>query len=172
MNRLFRRTLLVLLSFGCLWTPTWASESCAPVDIDASIADASRDYEIARIKLTRYDQVDYPLQLRRLDTQIRLAEAERDVWRRRVQEYSTLENWTGPTGLLITLDDARLSQLRLERLVDDLREERMLLERNHFDQRRLLKLESDAAASRLAKLRGIRYELLTSTKKELLTPAN
>lgn len=114
------------------------------------LADAARELEMAQLRLRRYDAYEYPLALRRLESQIKLAQAELESWRRRVREYEQFDKFVGSAPVLLTLDEARLAVLRYQTGLDDLVHEKELLERSRRDQYRLLKLEVDAAARRLA----------------------
>lgn len=121
--------------------------------LSAAIADAARDLEIAQLRLRRYDRVEYPSTLRQLESQIKLAQAELEIWRHRVAEYAPFDRWVGSAPMLITLDDARLNVLRYERALGDLRDDRDALEHSRRDQLRLFELEAQSAAARLLKLR-------------------
>jgi len=132
-----------------------SSRAAQPADsgFAESLADAARDLEIAQLRLRRYDTYGYPLSLRRLESQIKLAQAELESWRRRVREYEQFDKFVGSAPVLLTLDDARLAVLRFQTDLDDSVHEKELLERSRRDQYRLLKLEVEAAARRLAGVR-------------------
>lgn len=122
-------------------------------DLRFAIESAERDMEIAKIRADRYVRVDYPLEVRKLEGQIKLTQAELEIWKKRVEEYQRITELTESNVMLITLDEARLSVLRLTLTLDDLQEEKLLVTRQHGQQRRLFELEAAAAHSRLAQLR-------------------
>ena len=151
--------LVVGIMLGCCWQFFPATTQAAEPDrrgIDSAIEDAARDLEIAQLRLRRYDRVEYPSSLRHLESQIKLAQAELEIWRHRMTEYASFDRWVGSSPMLITLDDAKLNVLRFERLVADLRADKESLEHSRRDQLRLHELEAQSAASRLLKLRQAR----------------
>lgn len=127
--------------------------SAARAETSPAIAEAARDLEIAQLRLRRFDRVEYPASLRYLESQIAFQQAELQVWRRRVEEYTTFDRWVGSAPMLITLDDARLNLLRCQRTLADLKADKESLENSRRDQLRLFELEAQQAAARLLKLR-------------------
>jgi hypothetical protein len=129
-----------------------SGQAAQPPAEDPALRSARRDVEMAQLRLRRYELVDFPLQLRKLDSRIKLLEAEQDVWRERVREYQQFDKWVGSNPVLITLADARLSLLQAETELDDARQERHVLQEQHQSDCRLLELEVEAAEDRLRAL--------------------
>lgn len=89
-----------------------------------------------------FRDITYPLQLRQLDTQIRLAQVELANWRERVDVYRYF-NKTGV--LMVDYQNSQLTVLALQERVRNLRYERMLVIRHR---NRELALEKEQLASR------------------------
>jgi hypothetical protein len=85
-----------------------------------------------------YDQVDYELQLRQLNSDIKLATARLDAQRERVYVYDKYFHRT--SALLITRQNARLAVLESELRLKQLRHEKLLMLRHRTDQVRYRKL--------------------------------
>lgn len=81
-----------------------------------------------------YASFEYPLRLRNYESQIRLAQAEVDSWRRRLAVYSYF-NKAG--GLMVTVEDARLALLEATERLRNLRYEQTLFIRHHNQERHL-----------------------------------
>jgi hypothetical protein len=144
------RTLLIFsvaLLFG-LPQPAIAQDDT----FAAERAAARRALEIAKIELRLYLQVEYPRELRRLESQIRLTELEIKSYEERLREYRSVDKFSTGRPLLVTLQDVRLCLLEAELRLEDLRAERAALVRFHSDQWRLLELRAHEARLRLAEL--------------------
>jgi hypothetical protein len=75
-----------------------------------------------------YQYFEFPLQLRRYESQIRMAEAELQSWQRRLENYKYF-NKAG--GLFVTVENTELAVKAAERRLKDLRYERQLFFRLH-----------------------------------------
>jgi hypothetical protein len=128
---------------------------CAQNDGElAARAAARRALEMAKIELRLYLQVEYPRELRRLDSQIKLAAAELAAYEERQREYRTFDRFSTGRPFLVTGQDLRLCLLNAQLRLDDLRAERTALVRFHSDEWRLLELRVHDARSRVAELEG------------------
>lgn len=143
---------VIVIAVGTIVTAVEPPAVDAAVEPEALRA-AERDLEIAQIRLRRYENVEFPLAVRKLDSRIRLHEAEAPVWERRIKEYEKLDRFVASNGMLVTLDDARLTLAQVRSELDDARHEKRVLQDDYRDQRRLLELEVEAACYRLAQLR-------------------
>ncbi len=122
---------------------------------------ARRDVEIAELRLRLYVRVDFALRLRRLDSEIKLTEAEAASIKRILEQYRPLERLR-PSPLLGTRERTKLQLLETELRLKDLRAERLLLRRYHPDQRRLFELEAERARDRERSLRrGVQRRAIT-----------
>jgi len=108
--------------------------------------------EIAELHLRLYVRVDFALRLKRLDSEIRLTEAQLASIKRILVQYRLLERLK-PAPLLGTRERTKLQLLETELRLQDLRVERLLLRRYHPDQRRLFELEAERARDRERNLR-------------------
>jgi hypothetical protein len=104
---------------------------------------------MAHLRLRRFMLVDHPLAMRRLESAVKMAQAELDTFKHRLAEYEKLPKFEYSDPFLITLGDARLDVQRAELKLGDLKEEKALIERNYPEARRLLELEIESAAARL-----------------------
>lgn len=85
-----------------------------------------------------YDQVDYRLQLQKLDSQIKLGQAQLEASRERSRIY---HKYFGRTpALLLTRQNARLNVLEQELKLKELRNEKLLLIRHRADKVRYRQL--------------------------------
>ena len=85
-----------------------------------------------------YERFEYPLRLRQYDSQIRVAQALVNSWRRRLREYRYFNK---ANALFIANENAILAYIQAEENLRNLRYERMLFEREHQWQGRLLPSE-------------------------------
>jgi len=121
---------------------------------DRLLASAQREVEIAELRLRRYRLFEYPLEIRRLRSAIKVAEAELETFGRQVKEYEQFTKFKYSSPLFASLEYARLNHLKAETTLADLREEKHLLEQDKHRRLRLLQLELDAAIHRLDTLTG------------------
>ncbi|MEZ6114196.1 MAG: hypothetical protein R3C99_24765 [Pirellulaceae bacterium] len=102
---------------------------------------AYRNLQIAELQSRLADGVDYPLRLRQLDTEIKLADAELQSLRRINANYSKFNRVSNDGGpLLLEREQFKLDLLRAELRLKNLRDERFLLNRHLSEQRRLHQL--------------------------------
>lgn len=120
------------------------------------VAAAERAVELAQLRLRRYARVEYPLKLRKLESEIKLTEAELGVHQDRVAEYERFEKNAYSSPLFFSLQQARLALVESELRLADLGEEKLLLVRYHTDQCRLYELELEEARERLEAVRAAR----------------
>jgi hypothetical protein len=120
--------------------------------LQSARAAARRALEAANLELRLYLQVDHPRELRHLDAQIKLVEAEIAAYEERFREYRPFNKFSTGRPLLLPMQDLRLSLLAAELSRDDLRAERNALIRFHSDRWRLLELRAYEARARLAEL--------------------
>jgi hypothetical protein len=120
----------------------------------AARAAARRALETANLELRLYLQVDHPRELRHLDAQIKLAEAEVKAYQERLHEYRPFNKFSTGRPLLVPLQDLRLCLLEAELRLDDLRAERNAVIRFHSDRWRLLELRAYEARARVVELEG------------------
>ena len=114
------------------------------------LAAARRSLEAAQIELRLYEKVDYPLQRRRLQSKIKLIEAELESHQRHITEYEQFTKFTHSAPFFHTLAEVRLAKLDAELLLEDTQEEKDLCERFHPDRCRLYELRVEAAQQRVA----------------------
>ncbi len=128
------------------------AQSSAAEHQRAQIAAAKRDLELAQLRLERFRRYEYPLEIRRLESAIRIAKAELDMFERQVREYERFTKFKDSSPLFTSLEYARINRLKAETTLRDLREEKRLVENNRRRQERLLRLEVEAAEQRLDSL--------------------
>ena len=138
-------SLLGLASFYCTSTASAAER-------DDALAAAKRKQEITELRLRQFERVEFPLAIRRIENDLKITEAERDVQQRRIKECGPSSIFKYSEAFLVTLQEARLAALRAELKIDELKNERLLLEQNREDRCRLLQLEIDAAADEIRAL--------------------
>jgi hypothetical protein len=120
-----------------------------------ALVAAARELEMARLHERRYLKVDYPMAIRRLENEIRLARTELGMRARRIAEYERIAGTHAPQLFLVTLDEERLAALELELRLEVLDEEKLLFQQQHADQRKLLRLQIEAAHDRWDQLRRV-----------------
>ncbi len=98
--------------------------------------------EIARLRLKLYERVDYPLRMRQLRTDIEIMEARVASLRRRVKET---DRFRYAEGMFTATERLRLELLEAELVLRDWKHELTLLQIHHQDERRLRRLEIEAA---------------------------
>ena len=116
--------------------------------------NARRELEIAKLELRLYLQVEYPRELRHLDSEIKLTDAEIKAREERLREYRPFDKFQLGQPFLVTLQHERLGLLDAQLRLKDLKAERFALVRFHSDHARLLELRAMDARARLAELEG------------------
>ncbi len=94
-----------------------------------------------------YDRVDYELKLRKLDQDIRIAQAELENGRERARVYN--KHFGRTSALFVTRQNAQLDVLKSEQQLKLLRQEKLLALRYRSDQVRYRKLLLAENAARL-----------------------
>ncbi len=97
---------------------------------------SSREREIAEIRYKLYRHVEYPLRIRRLDSDIKLAKAEIESLKRAVKEYGHF-NTRYSKPFFQSEERAKLDLLRAEVTLKDLQYERSLLLKYRETEKRL-----------------------------------
>lgn len=116
------------------------------------VDSARRRLEMAELRLERYVRHDYPLEKRRLESAIRMTQAELEMFTRQINEYRQFTKFKHSAPLRQSLDYAKLNRMKAKTALDDLVEEKRLLQYDHRRQARLLELEVEAAAEQLDRL--------------------
>jgi hypothetical protein len=126
-----------------------------PLQLLAAEPDAPKtaDQEMRDLEWRLYECVDFPLRVRRLDTEIKIAEARLKSLEKLLAEYMTFQKFSPGDGnpLTLTVEDTRLQILEAKLRLADMREERLLLDRYKDDQRRLfdLRRETDGVRAKI-----------------------
>jgi len=151
--------VLSTLALMTAFSPTAAS-AAPPYTADVtvttanlSLAAAERHLEMAQLKLRLYQRVEYPLQMRKLKSEIELTKARIASQKRRVTEFEKFTKFKYSSPVFTTLENTRLTQLELELRLKELKEEKMLLTRHYGDYCRLLQLQVGAAKAQVEALR-------------------
>lgn len=118
-------------------------------DLEIERINARRALEAAQLELRLYLQVDYPRELRYLDSAITLTQAEIDARERRLRQYEPFTRFSIDNPFPYTLEQERLGLLDAELRLKDLKAERFALVRFHADHWRLLELKVQDARARL-----------------------
>jgi hypothetical protein len=128
---------------------------CAfPAVLHAAPAADDPGQELRDLEWRLYERVDFPLRVRRIDTEIKIADARLKSLQKLLAEYMTFQKFSPGDGnpLNLTVEDTKLQILEVKLRLENLREERLLLDRYKDEQRRLFDLRRDADAAR-AKVR-------------------
>jgi hypothetical protein len=116
-------------------------------------ADKIPDQELRDLEWRLYERVDFPLRVRRLDTEIKIAEARLKSLEKLLAEYMTFQKFSPGDGnpLTLTVEDTKLQIMEAKLRLADMREERLLLDRYKDDQRRLydLRRETDGVRAKI-----------------------
>ncbi len=146
-----RIVLATILSIFALSVPLAAAQQ----EGAASLRTAERNLEIAHLQLKQFIRVDYPLELRRLDSEIKMSEAEINSLLRRLDEFGSFHRHTRYSRpFFTTVEDQRLLLLAAELRRSDLRKKKCLMQQSYQDRKRLLELQVEAAAETLEALGG------------------
>lgn len=111
--------------------------------------DTQRRVEIAALRLRLYENVEHPAEVRRMKSELKLAEAEVASLERLLREYRPFDKFSTGRPLVLTIESTRLALLRAELRRDNLRADLNADQRSHFDRLRLLKLELEEARAGL-----------------------
>ena len=133
---------LILLAVLCA-APCTATDLVFSPSSAAPLARAERELEEARLRLRLYEKVEYPTQRRRLDSTIALLQAEAKMYERRVAAYENKFRYSN--AITFSLEETRLNLIDAKLRLNDLREERSLLNRFRSDRCRLYQLRVEAA---------------------------
>ncbi|MBM4001072.1 MAG: hypothetical protein FJ297_16310 [Planctomycetes bacterium] len=124
--------------------PRPASVSPPTVMTHAKLSPEAREAEIARLRQLLFQRVTYPLRLRQLDSEIRIAEAEIRSLDRRVREHESISRPVTSHPFLIELESNKMRRLAAVERLDSLKRERLLLVQNYQIERRLRELEQQS----------------------------
>ncbi len=143
----------VILSLCSLMLTDVVAHAAAPTSRATKIRVAERAVEIAELELRRYERVEYPLQLRRLESQIATAKLRVSMHERLLAEYArfTKDGYSSP--LILTLERERLALGEAKLRQGDLEKEKLLLVRYRSDQLRLYMLKLEVAQQNLRVLK-------------------
>ena len=123
-----------------------------------AISAAKRDLEAAQLELKLYRNVEFPLRMRRLKSEIKLVKAELDWLERRVENFERRirKHNSDPRfhAFFHAMEKDRLAALKTKLRLKELREERLLLCKFDKDHRRLHELKVDAALDTLKALQS------------------
>ncbi|TWT72800.1 hypothetical protein Pla123a_40990 [Posidoniimonas polymericola] len=135
--------LAVLLTAALAWSAVGQSAQAE------TAYDTQRRIEIAALRLQLYENVEYPAELRRLKSELKLAEAEAASLERLLREYEPFDKFSTGRPLVLTIESTRLALLRAGLRRDNLRQDLMAQQRSHYDRLRLLHLELEQARAGL-----------------------
>jgi hypothetical protein len=134
---------------GCLFlilpSITSSAFGAGPDVLEIERIHARRSLEVAKLELQLYLQVDYPRELRYLDSAITLTQAEIDACERRLRQFEPLTRFSIDNPFPYTWEQQRLGLLEAELRLKDLKAERFALVRFHADKWRLLELKVQEA---------------------------
>ncbi|PHS03250.1 MAG: hypothetical protein COA78_18755 [Blastopirellula sp.] len=138
----YSKTCMVLLLFASL-------AACLTVATaeprQANRTPASRQLEMARLRLRIYERQEYPLKRRKLSSEIEMTKAELKSLERRQKEYSQFTRFKYSAPLFDEIERVHLAELGTKLRLNDLIAEKSLLERYHADRLKLMRLELEAA---------------------------
>ena len=129
--------------------PVGLAVSTGPLRGDELRDAALREVELAQVRMRLWERLDYPLQQRRIESELKLVEAQIDSLKRRLAEYEQFTKFKYSAPLFYSLEEARVQLVAAQAQRDNLREEAALLLKNRGDLRRLQELEVEAAKARL-----------------------
>ena len=129
------------LALATLFVLTTSLFAAPPVMTGISPAlDAKLARERLDLEHRLYERVDFPIQARRLVSEITLTEAKLKSLEKLLAEYQGFQRFSTGNPLTLTVEDTKLQILAAKLHLDDLKEEKSLLERYRDDQRRLYEL--------------------------------
>lgn len=115
-------------------------------------AAALRELEMRQLRLQLYVRSEYPLERRRLDTEIKLAEAQIGIHAREAAEFEKIQRYNYGQPFRVTVDNARYAELVARTRLADLKEEKRILEAGFRNRCRLLELDVEAAQATLDRM--------------------
>lgn len=116
---------------------------------DLGEAQLQRQLQIAQIELRLYERVEYPTLIRRLESEIKLATAERDSAARLLAEYESHHRSRYSNPFLVSIESAQLTMTEAQLRLDDLKKEKCLAKQFHVDRLRLHRLRVEAVEQAL-----------------------
>ena len=140
-----------------LASTSWAQKKAQPKPLtarDLAVREAARNVEIERLKLTLYERISFPTRIRKLEGEIKLAQAEVASFKRRIAEYKQFTKFKYSNPLFISRENSKLQLLEAQLRAKNLKEEKALLCQFKSTSLRLRELELDRAKDRLQLLIG------------------
>lgn len=152
------RTAAVIIFFvaalsGFLDPANAAEPSRTAAPPPRSIAAAQRNLEIATLRLLNFDRVEFPLESKRLDSEIALTRAAIKSLERRIVEYEQFTKNRYSSPLFLSLETTRLELVEARLNLKVLTEEKCLRIQYRGSTRRLYQLEIEQAHDRLESIR-------------------
>lgn len=111
--------------------------------------DVQRQVEIAELRLHLYQNVEHPAEVRRLRTELTMADAEAESLKRLLREYEPFNRFSTGNPLTLTVESTRLALLRAELRRDNTKADLQAMQRHHAQRLRLLQLELQQAQAGL-----------------------
>ncbi len=108
----------------------------------APLSPEERAQEIARLRYLLYQRVEYPLRLRQLDSEIRIASAELKSLDRQIQEYESISRPVASHPFLFTLESAKMRRVAVQERLQFVQHEKRLVLQSFQIERRLRQLEA------------------------------
>lgn len=133
---------------------TLAQTNGLPEAVQIERRNLRRALEMAKLEMRLYLQVEYPRELRHLDSAIRLTTAEVDAVRQRLRAYGPYTRFDTGQPFTLSIQEDKLCLLDAELRLRDLRAERAVLIRFRSDHWRLLELKAQEIRDRLVLLEG------------------
>jgi len=131
-----------------------AQTDALPESIQIQRRSLRRALEIAQLELRQYLEVEYPRELRHLDSAIRLTQAEVEAVRDRLRAYGPYSRFSTGQPFLLSIQEDKLCLLEAELRLQDFKDERCALMRFHSDHWRLLELKVQDIRDHLVQLEG------------------
>lgn len=113
----------------------------APIVLTPELIEAHHDYQLAQLRLQKYRFQELPRQRQLLDQQVRLAESELRLLRRRVRDYRPFLQVGRYSPARTAAENDRLALLTVEQELELLRTERINLMRFSRQNRQLYELD-------------------------------
>jgi len=153
-GRAFRSLGWLSLTISLLAKISLGAQPAGPGGGFPAVETALRRHETARLRLERFDRVDFPRRVSRLEDMIELAKARRTLHEREVAEYGRFDGWRYSQPMFFSLERAKIDLLAARLEVERLVKEKCRLVRFRVDERRLLELEVESAAAEIERLLG------------------
>jgi hypothetical protein len=110
--------------------------------------------ECAKLDYQLYTQVDFPREVRHLESSVKFTKAEVDMLDRRVREFNRFNRFEIGRPLHVSFENAKLALLDAQLRLKDLEAELFALRRFHGDRCRMLELKVYQARVHLVHLEG------------------